>query len=285
MKLLRENLIKSPLRYPGGKSRAVKTLFKYIPVGTKTLCSPFFGGGSLEIYCAQKGIRVFGYDSFGSLLDFWQKLLENPQKLADAVTEYQPGKFSKIKFEKLQRSHPSTTDSFKKAVEFYVLNRTSFSGSTLLGGMARVKEDIEAKIKEDINPRFTESSINRIRNFRIDNLSVKHMDFKDSINKHKKDLLYLDPPYIVESKLYGNRGDLHKGFDHEGLAKILRKRKNWILSYNESETIKEMYKGFQFEYPEWAYGMKNVNSNIMGKSQEILILSNDLSIPKKINQN
>ncbi|MGI0004763.1 MAG: DNA adenine methylase, partial [Candidatus Nitrosotenuis sp.] len=56
--------IKSPLRYPGGKSRAVNIIAKYIPKGTKKLCSPFFGGGSFEIACAQTGTRVYGYDSF-----------------------------------------------------------------------------------------------------------------------------------------------------------------------------------------------------------------------------
>ncbi len=290
-----KSLVKSPLRYPGGKSRAVKTLYRYIPSGTKTLCSPFFGGGSLEIFCAQNNIQVSGYDYFQPLVDFWQWLLKDPQKLADAVEKFRPLK-SKEVFYDLQKNHVNAKDSFERAVEFYVLNRTSFSGSTLSGGMSRIPQDIKAGIKEDLNPRFTESSVDRIRNFKMGNLSVKFLDFKKSIPKHPNDLLYLDPPYLVENKLYGEKGDLHKGFDHDGLAKILKKRGNWILSYNNSEEIQEMYKGFQFVYPEWAYGMKNIGKrnveksdankrNVtkkkMGKSQEILILSNDLSIPKK----
>jgi DNA adenine methylase len=260
------SLIKSPLRYPGGKSRAVKEIWKYIePLGVKTLCSPFFGGGSLEIYCAQKGIKVIGYDYFQPLVDFWKWLLEDSEKLANSVEEYRPLK-SKEVFYDLQKNHVNTTDTFESAVEFYVLNRTSFSGSTLSGGMSNYKGNI--------NPRFTESSVDRIRNFKIENLTVEFADFKESITKHPNDLLYLDPPYLVESKLYGNRGNLHKGFDHKGLIKILRKRKHWILSYNDSDAIQEMYDGFQFEYPEWTYGMSKDK-----KSREILILSNDILIP------
>ena len=41
--------IYSLLRYPGGKTRAVKQIQQYIPKGIDKLCSPFFGGGSLEI--------------------------------------------------------------------------------------------------------------------------------------------------------------------------------------------------------------------------------------------
>ena len=82
------SLIKSPLRYPGGKSRAVKTIWKYIePLEPKKLCSPFFGGGSLEIFCAQKGIKVHGYDNFQPLVDFWRWLLKDPKKLAKNVKE------------------------------------------------------------------------------------------------------------------------------------------------------------------------------------------------------
>jgi DNA adenine methylase len=284
--------IKSPLRYPGGKSRAVNTLKDYIPSGTKTLCSPFFGGGSLEIYCAQMGIRVYGYDYFQPLVDFWQWLLKDPQKLANAVEKFRPLKSSEV-FYDLQKNHVNAKDSFERAVEFYVLNRTSFSGSTLSGGLSRVPENIEAETKEDINPRFTKSSIDRIRDFEIENLSVKFLDFKKSIKNHPNDLLYLDPPYLVESKLYGKKGNLHKGFDHEGLRKILKNRGKWILSYNDSETIRDMYEGFQFKKVEWAYGMKNVGKRDvkkrdvkkrdvkkkkMGKSQEILIISNDIQI-------
>jgi len=258
--------VKSPLRYPGGKSRAVNAIYKYIePLGVKTLCSPFFGGGSLEIYCAQNGIQVFGYDSFESLVDFWQELLDNPQRLADKVATFKPGKFTKDKFQKLQKSHLDTDDPFMKAVEFYVLNRTSYSGSTLSGGMANYK---------GINPRFTESSIERIRNFKIKNkkLTVEKLDFKKSIKEHEKDLLYLDPPYKIKSNLYGNRGELQKHFDHEALADSLEKPRKWILSYNESKYIRTLYDGYQILEPEeWSYGMSKDK-----KSREILIFGKDM---------
>jgi len=259
--------VKSPLRYPGGKSRAVKKIYDYIPPETKVICSPFFGGGSLEIYCAQNGKKVYGYDNFGPLVDFWQCLLKDPHKLAISVKQkkYFPLK-PREKFYKLQKKHIESKKKLDRATMFFVLNRTSFSGSTLSGGMASGGKDD--------NPRFTVSSIERLRNFKIDGnkLSVKKLDFKKSIKKHKKILLYLDPPYLIKNKLYGKNGDMHRNFDHEGLAKILRKRKKWILSYNNSPEIRKMYDGFQILKPKWTYGMsKNKKSN------ELLILSKDLN--------
>ena len=122
------------------------------------------------------------------------------------------------------------------------------------------------------HPRFTQSSIDRLLNFKVKNLQVNHADFKKSIMLNKNSLLYLDPPYMIESSLYGNNGDMHSGFDHEGLSKILHGRKNWILSYNDIGHIHSLYDGYCFHYPEWKYGMSNDK-----KSREVLIFSNDLA--------
>src|SRR5574338_1606389 len=255
-------IVKSPLRYPGGKSRAVKIISKYIPKNTTELCSPFFGGGSLELACAQNGIRVYGYDSFESLVDFWQLLLSNPKKLANNVQKYRPLK--KEKFYDLQKIQLESKSKLERATVFFVLNRTSFSGSTLSGGMASGGPHN--------NPRFTKSSIDRLCKFRIKNLIVSLADYTKSIPRHKNMLLYLDPPYLIQSKLYGKKGDLHKNFDHYTLAKILKKRNSWILSYNNSKEIHELYSGYTILHPDWKYGMSNDKT-----SREVLILSHDIA--------
>ena len=76
---------RSPLRYPGGKSRAVSTILPHIPKGTKKLCSPFIGGGSVELACVARGIEVLGSDVFPPLVDFWQEAIEDAEGLAETV--------------------------------------------------------------------------------------------------------------------------------------------------------------------------------------------------------
>ena len=97
---------RSPLRYPGGKSRAVsKIVDKYIIPNipeSKKVCSPFFGGGSIEIDLAKRGFRVYGYDAFLPLVDFWQVLLKNPNKLANATEKKL--RVSRKKFEQIQEN-------------------------------------------------------------------------------------------------------------------------------------------------------------------------------------
>lgn len=249
---------RSPLRYAGGKSRGVKEITKYLPDNIKEICSPFFGGGSIELACADNNIRVHGFDNFEPLVEFWQCLLSNPKKLAEIVMKHHP--LPKSKFYELQRTQADYTSKYERAGVFYVLNRSSFSGTTMSGGMS------------PDHPRFTLSAIERLANFKVDNLSVDLADFKQSIKRHSKKLLYLDPPYLINQKLYGNNGDMHYGFDHEGLAETLQDCKMWILSYNDSEQVHRLYDGYAFQYPNWKYGMSN-NKN----SREVIILSHEMA--------
>ncbi len=231
----------SPLRYPGGKTRAVKFITRLFPKDITRLCSPFLGGGSIELKCASNGIAVFGYDAFLPLVDFWDTLLERPEELAEAVAKEYP--LPKERFYLFQKTQSKAPTRLERAAIFYILNRSSYSGSTLSGGMSPG------------HPRFTESSIDRIRNFYNPNLHVEHADFRESIARHEDSFLYLDPPYLIKNNLYGKNGNTHKGFAHEDLRDILKERDSWILSYNNSETILDWYGEYEILFPDWKYGM------------------------------
>ena len=141
--------MKTPLRYPGGKSRAVKHILPYIPEDVSRLCSPFFGGGSVELAVASRGTEVIGYDKLVPLVWFWQALCADNERLADEVTalrtEYEIEEkditklvegCSKDDFIKLREElrDPSFKFSYEKAAKFYAINRSSFSGATFSGG-------------------------------------------------------------------------------------------------------------------------------------------------------
>ncbi|WP_208439010.1 DNA adenine methylase, partial [Bartonella grahamii] len=61
-------IVKSPLRYPGGKSRAVPMIINNYIRKQKTLFSPFVGGGSIELALAKRGTKVYAYDAFKPLV-------------------------------------------------------------------------------------------------------------------------------------------------------------------------------------------------------------------------
>ncbi len=112
------------------------------------------------------GIRVYGYDYFEPLVDFWQWLLKDPAKLADDVAKYKPVNFSEPEFKKLKKKHPKTKSSFKKAVEFYVLNRTSHSGNPTAVGMAKKytrRENGTVNVDKNLKP-IIKKKVNQVNN-------------------------------------------------------------------------------------------------------------------------
>ena len=184
-----------------------------------------------------------------------------------------PSNYEKLKKELLSPK----LSQLERAALFYVINRTSFSGSALSGGVTTG------------NPRFTETSIHRILDFKeknnVKNITVECMDFRESIKKNKTKMMYLDPPYWLETKLYGEKGGLNfQEKDHVELFNLLSKCKKWILSYNDSKIIRETYKDYEIVPLEWAYGMKNYSGpkgekkkkKVMPKSSEVLILSDGI---------
>ena len=123
---------KSILRYPGGKARATGFLLSFFPKGLKTLVSPFIGGGSVELALAAKGIKVYGYDIFNPLVEFWQCTLEKPGALADEVEEYIP--LAKDAFYTLQQTH--TTLKTKLHVRRHIMAQPFLLSVLLSGGMS-----------------------------------------------------------------------------------------------------------------------------------------------------
>jgi len=246
----------SVLRYPGGKTRAIKILEQYLPNNTKELYSPFFGGGSFELYVQNKyDIKIFANDKFEPLYNFWNCLKLDKKKLVKEVNKLLP--INKETFHECKEKLTGNESKFVRAACYFAINRSSFSGATMSGGFSN----------ESGSKRFTESSIKRLSKLNLDNVNFTNNDFADFIETIPKNkFMFLDPPYYLESKLYGTNGDLHEDFDHKTLFDMIIKRKNWILCYNDCEYIRNMYKKFTIIEVNWKYGM-----NKSKKSSEILI--------------
>ena len=70
--------LKTPLRYPGGKSRVAKMLLEKFPSDIKEFREPFVGGGSVALLFSQKypDIPVWVNDKYEYLYSFWKTLQE-----------------------------------------------------------------------------------------------------------------------------------------------------------------------------------------------------------------
>ena len=257
-----KNLARSPLQYPGGKSKAVRQICALIPRDTKELISPFLGGAWVELALDQIGVKVYGFDFFQPVVDFWQEAIHDAEYLSRVVRN--------------MWLLPTTVEDFKaaqgmkfgnivdRAAQFYYLNRASFSGRGFSGSMCKKQKG------------YKESNREFLSKFKVNHMRVYFQDFRDTINRNGDDIfMYLDPPYAIgkNSQYYGVDGDMHDEFPHEELVALLKKKKNWLMSYNNSEYIYDLFKDFRIVVPDgWSYGM----SPGAEKSREVFILGDGI---------
>lgn len=297
--------MKTIIRYAGGKSKAYKLITQHIPFNTKKIISPFIGGGSLEVrWATEQNIKVIGNDIFYHLVNFWNVLLTQPEALYEELKKYKANKeFYKNKKEELL-SWNKTQDLLKELdTNYYVREPKQFNevqgaalyfynhqlsyGPMFLGWYSSIYD----------NPKKYEAILKRVRNFHInnDNLKVNQASFEEIIPGYSNDFMYLDPPYYLgdddDNKMFKgmypncNFDIHHTNFDHEKLRDLLHNHHgDFILSYNNCETIREWYKDFNLYYPEWNYSYgagetrvgKNKKEDVDNKkkSHEILIVKN-----------
>jgi len=273
-------MIKSPLRYPGGKSRAVKFLSKFIP-DFKEFREPFFGGGSLTFFMAQKNLTTAKYyanDLNYELYCFWQTLKLNPDGFIEEIlkikNEYTDGK--KLFKDLMSRRNDNLTD-FERGVHFFILNRITFSGVVDSGGYS------EGAFKG----RFTLSSLDRLKLAYeiIKNVTFTSEDYKKLVDKPGDDVfIFLDPPYhyATKSRLYGKKGELHTKFNHELFYNNLKNcRHKWLITYDNSDYIKDLFKEFYLHEWELQYGMNNYKKDKADMGKELIITNYEI---KNFNQ-
>jgi DNA adenine methylase len=283
--------MKTPIRYAGGKSKAVKIITPYVKDINK-IVSPFIGGGSLEVHWASMGKEVIGYDLFDVLVNFWNVLLNNRDELVLKLKEIVPtgDEYNRIKeilmkWDNTQnmlkdwktkhyvREDVITLDNITAAAYYYFNHNTSY-GPGYLGWGSSVY--LKEKKWNDM--------IDKISKFDLPTLSVNQGSFETVIPNHLDDFLYLDPPYYLEkdsdNKMFTGIYPMrnipvhHNGFDHEKLRDLLHNHNGgFVLSYNNCETIREYYKDFELFYPEWSYSMGNGETRI-GKNREEMGITN-----------
>ena len=147
----------SPLRYPGGKTRACKIIDDIILQHFDITCfdtilSPFFGGGSFEFYLQNKyGLKLIVNDMFTPLYNFWKQVKVNKIILCEELRKIKS--VSKEQFTCYRNTIMDLNDNIlQQSIQYFIINRCSFSGSTLSGGFS---EQASSK-------RYTPSSINKI---------------------------------------------------------------------------------------------------------------------------
>ncbi|MGB3207413.1 MAG: DNA adenine methylase [Crinalium sp.] len=264
-------MIKSPLRYPGGKSKAIASIAKHLPDTFSEYREPCVGGGSVFIYLKQvyPDLKIWINDLNPEVYYFWKYAQSNLDELIREVTWMRK---SNVQGQDLHRelvqANLENLSGLERATRFFVLNRITFSGTTESGGFSPAA----------FESRFTMSSIERLSKMSqvLDGVKITNLDYGELLGASKESVfLYIDPPYFLTTKkanLYGKRGNLHSSFEHERLAESLGDCPHkWLVSYDNCPTIRDYFSSAHIHAWELQYAMSNSREVGSTKGKEIFI--------------
>lgn len=270
-------MVRSPLRYPGGKSRAIEIIADLIPHYNE-FREPFVGGGSIFIHQQQMnpGAKFWINDLYKPLYFFWSQSKNDIDGVIETVWKFR-NKFENGKelFYYLKEHNEKFSD-LEKAAAFFIFNRITFSGTSDSGGFS------EAAFKG----RFTESSIKRVKDIEpiIKQAKITNSDFQEVVEADGENVfIFLDPPYYsaTKSALYGKNGNLHKEFDHIRFAEVMKNcRHNYLITYDDSEYIREMFAFANIFSWDLKYGMRNVINGSDQNGKELFISNYLTELPQ-----
>ena len=252
--------LKTPLRYPGGKSRACVKLAQYLPdmKQYKEFREPFLGGGSVALYMTKQypHLDIWVNDLYEPLYNFWKELQHNGQAIAEQLKQYKidnptPDTAKNLFLESKEIVNEDSVSNLLRACAFYVINKCSFSGLTESSSFSKQASDSNFSMRGiDKLPEYS----GLIANWKITNLSYEYL-----LSDNKQTFTYLDPPYEIGSNLYGKRGSMHSQFNHDHFAiKCDRFVGPQLISYNSSQLIRERFEGWQAAEFSHTYTMRSV---------------------------
>lgn len=271
-------MIKSPLRYPGGKSRGIAAIAARFPQSFREFREPMVGGGSVFLYVRQTfpDVPCWVNDLNYDLICFWQTAQTRTKELADELHALRGRETDgRALFERLRSVDKTTIGDFERAVRFFALNRITFSGTIEAGGYS----------ESAFAARWTHSAIERVRVLAplLAGVRITHGDFAPPLSDPGDGVfVFLDPPYVTatQSRLYGEKGMLHTGFDHERFADAIRDTPHrFLITYDDAPVLRERFASSTLHGWRLQYGMNNYKQATAATGAELMISNFDPAPP------
>jgi site-specific DNA-adenine methylase len=269
--------LKTPLRYPGGKSRAITKMSRFLPDMSKykEYREPFLGGGSVALYMTKTypHLEVWVNDLYEPLANFWQQLQDEADEITTRLRTFKtaystPEKAKELFLESKELVGATGASLVTRAVSFYIVNKCSFSGLTESSSFSKQASESNFSLRGiEKLPEYSKI----IQNWVITNLSYDRM-----ITDEKQVFTYFDPPYEIGIPIYGKRGEMHKYFDHDQFAKDCDAHTNHqMISYNSTQVVKNRFKDWNAAEFDHTYSMRTTGDYMKEQAKrKELVLTN-----------
>ena len=275
--------LKTPLRYPGGKSRACTKMGQFFPDlrDYKEFREPFLGGGSIAIHVSKlyPHLKITVNDLYEPLINFWMNLQMFGDDLSRElknlkITHCNPDSARCLFAEMKDIINDNEQSNLDRAVAFYVVNKCSFSGLTESSSFSEQASDSNFSMRGiEKLPEYSEI----ISHWHINSYSYEYC-FRTDI--HDGLFIYLDPPYDIKDNLYGKSGAMHKSFDHDKFATDCDQCNNikMLISYNSDQLVKNRFKNWNASEFKLTYTMRSVGEYMKDQQErkELLLFNYEL---------
>ena len=268
---------KTPLRYPGGKSRACTKIGQFLPnmYTYKEFREPFLGGGSVAIYLTKMypSLSIWVNDLYEPLVNFWKEVQHSGEELYTTLSDLKikhpsPDSAKGLFLESKDIINDDNKSKLDRAVAFYIVNKCSFSGLTESSSFSAQASD----------SNFSMRGIEKLTGYQeiIEDWKITNLSYEDLLTDWKDTFIYLDPPYDIKDNLYGKSGEMHKKFDHDKFAKDCDDHTaDMMISYNSSQLIKNRFRNWNAVEFDLTYTMRSVGEYMSNQQtrKELLLLN------------
>lgn len=227
----------------------------------------------MALYMTQRypHLKVWVNDAYAPLVTFWQVLRDDGEELQahllDLKGRYSTPDRARVLFAEAKEYLNSSSwtsekkiTPFERAVSFYILNKCSFSGLTESSSFSN----------QASQSNFSARGIEKLQEYSqlIKDWTITNYDYTSLMDDTSDTLVYLDPPYDIKDNLYGKKGNMHKGFDHDQFGiKCNSFKSPMMVSYNSSNPILERFRDWNAVEYDHTYTMRSVG-NYMKDQQE-----------------
>jgi len=220
------------IAWVGGKKLLRNEICSYFPENIERYIE-VFGGAGWVLFNKEKHANFEVYNDINSnLVNLFRCMKHHPNAILEEL-EYSLNSREFFNDYKLQLNTQGLTD-IQRAVRYLYLIKSSYGA--------------KASFFASSNPRDTENikDIDEIKD-RLSRVVIENKSFDELIKKYDKEstLFYCDPPYYKTEKYYDTGDFVFDEKQHINLCELLKDTKGkFILSYNNDDFIKSLYKGF-----------------------------------------
>jgi len=268
---------RSPLRYPGGKSKLtpfIKALISKAGLKDATYVEPFAGGAGVAVSLLMDGTvsQIVINDLDKAVYSFWRAVKTESKALIKMIAD------THITIEEREKQLAIYQNEKRYSVELafatLFLNRVNRSGIITGGPIGGYEQSGHWKLDARFNKGAIIERITDIAN-KKNAVAVYNQDviaFIDKILPKYADsaFVYFDPPYYNKAKrLYKN------ALSHDDHARIARRILgcvdcHWLLTYDDVPEIRALYAGKSIKCFDLNYSVAN-----KGKASEIIVCSDN----------